>query len=378
MENSSSTPSGRIAGWGRVLLYGLISLVAVSSLNAGKTPDDKQTLKQLRALAPLPKVHYSWPVYVGLFTGDRVPLLYEYARITHAISVAAHMSPDQIDTAVVTSSSINATHPQVPVTLAYVYEPWVHVFPADAPPTDFGPDYTAELDLMRYCMSVMKQWVADANAVHGCDVRVSAVLLDCARFSVKPDDPVWNAAITRKLTEAYQLAEEVFPAARIEWFGRGSWEPYIWKPDGTEYWSLGAEYPGDEPGLYYTSILYRLPEVHNTRETQVRTVAGAKAAGITEVTPWVALGSGYRRLADGTGTFDSNYDFPAIYAWMAGAEIHGLATDLTAEEAEAFGYAKVVCFYPWPFDPGTPAWGEHFIAYVKGANGVPLSGRDRR
>ena len=32
--------------------------------------------------------------------------------------------------------------------------------------------------------------------------------------------------------------------------------------------------------------------------------------------------------------------------------------------------AKVVCFWPPPFDQRCPAWTRHFVAYVRGANGV--------
>ena len=32
--------------------------------------------------------------------------------------------------------------------------------------------------------------------------------------------------------------------------------------------------------------------------------------------------------------------------------------------------ATMVAFYPGPFHPRYPRWAEHFVAYVRGANGV--------
>jgi len=51
---------------------------------------------------------------------------------------------------------------------------------------------------------------------------VSAILLDCERFSTSPTDKRLNEAIIGKQDEIYAIAKDMFAGARVEWYGRGA------------------------------------------------------------------------------------------------------------------------------------------------------------
>jgi hypothetical protein len=91
---------------------------------------------------------------------------------------------------------------------------------------------------------------------------------------------------------------------------------------------------------------------------------------ISEVTPWIALASGYRRGIKQWQKFDEDWDYDIIYSYQIGME---LSHPWFAKNAKAFApynRAKIIVFYPNPFAENTPHWGKHFIAYVRGATGV--------
>ena len=89
-----------------------------------------------------------------------------------------------------------------------------------------------------------------------------------------------------------------------------------------------------------------------------------------EVTPWVALACGWRRQTDQMHSWAVDWDYDLVYSWGLGRELNNPWFGLHPERYAPWDAAKVVCFYPAPFDPRTPAWGKHFVAYVHGANGI--------
>lgn len=325
------------------------------------TAPDAGIVEALRALKPLPKVHYSWPLPKELLSNPNDPRLFEYVRITHAASVSNDRTSDrEFESAVLACKYVNATHPDIPATLAVVCSPWHRRFPKDAPPTDTGPAHQAELDWMGRHLKMMAQWAERANGRYGAGAQISAVLMDTERFMVKPGDAEWNRAITRKLRDAYAVAEGEFPSARIEWFARGMvYTGYGWQP--------AAQFPGDEPGKFFSSILYCVPNRDLMSETQRRTVAYAIAKNIGEVTPWIALASGYRKDAKGKEHFDYDWDFDVADSEKLGSLVN---RPYRQDSSDPWSYVKVAAFFPEPFSPGTPAWSKHFVAYVRGAAGV--------
>jgi hypothetical protein len=106
------------------------------------------------------------------------------------------------------------------------------------------------------------------------------------------------------------------------------------------------------------------------RETFRRTCKLADELGIEDVTPYVALGAGYRRGITEFQHWDPDWSYDIVYSYMMGAELNIKWYGDRPERFAPYNRAKVIVFYPSPFNGGTPDWARHFIAYVRGATGV--------
>ncbi len=335
-------------------------------------PSKEQLTAWLADLPPLPKVHYSCPD-IMLPLDD--PRYVEYVRITHAAGVSGEWcTASQIEAIVRMCKEVNAataTHPApaIPASIAINYSPWHDAFGADLPPTDTGPTHVAELATFRERLSTIRQWLAEANLANQSDIRVTAILLDTERFNVKPaSDPTsatWNAAIDAKYTAIFDIASELYPDARIEWFDRG-----INESDSATGWSPVPWFTFREPGDAFSCALYSVPEIGTMRETFRRTYDFAGEHGVTAVTPWVALGAGYRRQPDQLHAWYTDWDYDTVYSMLLGREINLPSYGQQPDRYAPLGAAEVVVFYPPPFDSRTPAWGKHFVAYARGAAGI--------
>ncbi len=348
--------------------YALLAAVLLAGGGAtarGAYPSQSaDLLEMLRDLKPLPKVHYSWPVPDKHLTALD-PLLYEYARITGAISLRGETATrQQIDAAVSVCSRLNRRSPEIRASLAVHYSPWHRVFPKDMPPTERGRKHIDEMRRMRERLENIAERVAFANSLDKSDVQVSAVIFDCERFIVKADDDAWNDAILSKHEAAADAARLVFPNARLEWYARGA----IAAGASKSGWVPNRNFTLREPGTAFACSLYRGPEIGLTRETFRRTVAHADQRGVKEVTPWVALASGYRRTPGTFQKFSFDWNYDLIYSWMLGAELNHPWYARPEQQARfaPWDRARVVIFYPEPFGR-SPHWGKHFVAYCRGA-----------
>jgi len=320
---------------------------------------------KLRALKPLPKVHYSFTLSNQVDNKDS-RVLYELARITHSLSLSgAGCTRDQIDNCLYTCEKINRMKPKIRSSLAINFSPWHWRFGEDLPPTDRGPTYKAEIGLFVSRLKLIKKWVATSNKKYYSDVKVSAVLLDSERFHVRADDPLWNEAIRQKLDEIHRLAAAIFPEARIEWYGRGILR--VWGGDG---WGKTLYFTGQEIKAPSSCSLYSVPELERMRETYRRTCKLADELDISDVTPWVALASGFRRGLVKKQFWDFNWPYNLIYSHQIGAELNVPWYAQRPKRYAPYNRAKVIIFHPAPFDNRVPEWGKHFIAYVRGATGV--------
>ncbi len=319
----------------------------------------------MRELKPLAKVHYSWPLpFKSISDG----VLFEYVRLTHAVSLSGEYSQqDQVNRAVEVCHRVNATRPKVRASIGVNYSVWHRRFGKDLPPTDTGPTHQAELDYLRTRMKAMRDGVAAANQKHKSDIRVTAILFDSERFHVKPDDAKWNAAITQKYNAAYDIVREFFPKARIEWYARGAIQPGA----SATGWSQASYFALDEKGQAFGCSLYQVPEIGYTRDIFRRTAQNAAKHGSDEVTPWIALASGYRRQTDKYHEFSLNWEYDLIYSWQLGRELNNswFGVPERAERFAPWNKAKIAIFYPEPFGR-SKYWGQHFVAYVRGANGL--------
>ena len=68
-------------------------------------------------------------------------------------------------------------------------------------------------------------------------------------------------------------------------------------------------------------------------------------------------------------TWAQDWVYDTVYSPLLGREVNQRWYATLPERYAPWNAAKVVVFYPSPFDPRTPSWGKHFIAYARGATG---------
>lgn len=348
-----------------IILIVLLPVFPALAIGDDAKQTNKQLLMWLKELKPLQKIHYSWPLD---FKSTPNELLYEYARITHAVSVSGEWhNRDEMDQAVRLCKRVNETKPKIRATIGINYSPWHRRFGKDLPPTDTGPTHQAELNHLRERMERIRSELRDANRRHGTDVAATCVMLDTERFNVRKNDKAWNDAITAKYDAVYDIVGALFPKTRIEWYGRGAVQPAASESGWSE---SGGWFTLKEKGEYFGCSLYCVPEIGNTRETFRRTVNNAEEHGVDEVTPWVALATGYRRTVDKFHEWTLDWDYDPVYSWKLGAEINQpwFSQPIRHERFAPWNKAKIVIFHPHPFYDKTPHWGKHFVAYIRGAH----------
>lgn len=346
-------------------MVALLASLLVASLAAAHDPvaSQEQVLAWMRELKPLPKVHYSWPLPLAKMPEE---LLFHYVRLTSAVSLSGEWFTSQdVHRAVAVCRRVNAARPAIPASIGVNFSVWHRRFGKELPPTDFGPTHQAELQYLRERLETLRSAVAQANRRLGSEVAVSAVLFDSERFHVRPEDAPWNKAITRKYDAATEVVRSVFPEVRIEWYARGAVQPSA-APTG---WSESTYFTLEEKGSTFACSLYRVPEIGYTRETFRRTAANALRHGCQEVTPWIALASGYRRQTDKFHEFSLNWNYDLIYSWQLGAEVNQpwFGAPERQQRFAPWRMARIAVFYPEPFGR-SPHWGQHFVAYVRGAH----------
>jgi len=318
---------------------------------------------KLFALKPLPKVHYSAPLSPKLLEDRNSRRLYELARITHSLSVSGKwVTKQQIDNCVYTCARVNKTGPAIKASLAINFSPWHRRFDKKLPPTDRGPTYWEEIHFFEERARLVSDWVAQSNENYHSDVKISAILLDCERFHTLEGDDRWNESIRENLDIIHIKAQSIFPGARIEWYGRGIGTSNGWKKTST--WT------GKEIKAPLSCSFYTLPEIQGMREAFRKTCELADELGIEDVTPYVALGAGYRRGIIGFHHWYPDWSYDIIYSYLIGVELNNRWYGDRPEKFAPYNRAKIVSFNPPPFHPKTPDWARHFIAYVRGATGV--------
>lgn len=349
-----------------LLILSFVNLHSAS--RATSTLSDIDIVLKLRQLKPLPKVHYSWGLRGDLLDSPYSRLIYELARITHAVSVSGRwVTQQQMANAVYICAKVNKAKPKIPCTMAINLSPWHHKFGKDLPPTDRGSSYYSEIAYVTTHLKNIKQWVEEANKKYGSEVAVGALLFDCERFQVKEGNAKGNEAIRYALDTMHKKGQEIFPNARIEWYGRG-----FHRVQGGSGWARGKGWTGKEIKAPLSCSLYRVLEIELTRETFRRTGKLADELGIEEVTPWVALASGVRRGIKPSWQWKHDWDYDLVYSYIIGSELNHPWYGARPERFAPYNRAKIVIFYPAPFDIRTPHWGKHFIAYVRGATGVEM------
>ncbi len=351
--------------WKRVQYVGMVVMLAVTG--ACRTHTDAKVDKadidsELFELAALPKPHYYWPPAANLLEDKNSRRMYELVRITRTFCVAGEWTNDrQMDNAVYTCARLNKTNPLIRASVGVNFQPWHRRFGKDLPPTDRGPTFLKEIQYFEERAMFVRDAISRYNQVYRSDVAVGAVLLDSERFKTKAGDDQWNRGMREALDAIHRKAEEVFSGAVIIWYGRGM----IQHPR-TNTWRQTSYWTGKEIKAPLTCSLYNISEIERMREVFQKTVELADRKLIPDVIPYVALASGYKRTLTGhEWLFDWPYD--PRHSFQMGAELNVPFYSRDPHNYAAYDRARIVVFYPRPFDTRTPDWGRHFVAYVKGA-----------
>lgn len=329
----------------------IILITMFCPYSPAKTLSKSEIDIKLDALKPLSKVHYSWPTSPDV-SDQR---LYELARIMHSLSVyGPDVKKQHVDRYIYICARINKTKPTIEASFGILFSPW-NKFPKEFPPVYRGSAYQQELTQFKERAQQIKKWVAESNNKYGSNVKIGAIMLDCERFKIKEKDDFWNEGMREALDAVHVIAATIFPGARIEWYGRGI--------------RSGAKTPyctGKEIKAPLSCSLYSVPKNIRSRETFRKTCQLAEQMGIDDVTPWVALASGYRRGLKGQ-YWDMDWSYDVIDSFWMGAELNHSWFGQRPERFAPYNRAKIIIFYPRPFDPRVPDWPKHFIAYVRGA-----------
>lgn len=342
-----------------IVLFGTVPAVLEAS-----PLSNSQIQNKLSLLRPLPKVHYSVGLRNNISQKGDV-FLYQISRITHAVCFSAEwVTETEIANGVYACSNVNKDNPEILSRIGLNFSPWHRKFGKDLPPTNRGPSYYAELDFFRDRMQKANQWVNRANEKYDSNIKVGAVLLDCERFCEKANDKEWNEGMREAVDAIHMIAKEIFPDARIEWYGRSMVK------QGDVRWEKSPYFTGKEILTTFSCSFYSLPEIETMREKYRKTVSMADEYNIEDVTVYIALAAGFRRGIKKSVYWDNDWDYDLIYSYMAGAELNVPWYARHIDAYAPYDRCKIIVFYPPPFHKDTPEWGKHFIAYVRGATGI--------
>ncbi|MGD8451005.1 MAG: hypothetical protein PVJ57_04235 [Phycisphaerae bacterium] len=342
--------------------------LAAEAAAGAAPPKPAQLLADLRACKPLRKVHYWWPTRPGWPVAVDNALAYEIVRLTGTYNLYPRWT-EAADTRRAVSICQRVTERTGRQTSIGLHcAPWVNWDRKEAP-TNTGRAQEAEVQRISDLLKQAREQLQAANKQLDTKIQVSAILFDSEVLNPKrgtsPEANAWNAAIDAKYNLVYDAAKAVFPEAIIVWYSRGgvtpSADPSGWRHSSQRYFTM------NERGDCWSISLYRIWEIGETRESFRRTVVEADAHGGGAVIPWVALGCGYRREAKSFSAWATDYPYDPIYSWMLGREINHPWYGERPERFAPWNRAEFVVFYPGPFDQRVPRWGQHFLAYCRGA-----------
>ncbi len=329
------------AGVLRLILSSIFTVFVLScSCLASETITEIDIHSKLKELKPLSKVHYSWPLTnKKLLDSNNSPLAYELARITHSLCVSGEYVTEQMyANCVFICGKVNKTNPDIPCSIGVNYSPWHRKFDKNLPPTDRGPTYKAELDFFVGRLNKVISWNNVYNKLYKTNVQISVLLLDCERFYEKKGDVKWNQAMHENFDAIQNRAHALLPNARIEWYGRG-----VGAANSAEGWAKSRIFTSEDINAPLSVSFYTLPELERMRESFRRTCKLAEEMRISEVTPWVALGSGYRRGIKDWQKWEWDWDYDVIYSYQMGRELSNSWFSKSAGFAQ-YDKAKIVVF----------------------------------
>ena len=377
----------------------------------------------LAGLPALPKVHHSdGGCQVGNIPAPSVPcpfpvdsnspLMFDYARITHAWPIQIALGGDccpggmrrddygnTIWDPIVLTKSLNKTEvveatklcAKANASITINFSPWAYFWggqvgnnkngtgpgnstvrnrerplatPWAADPTVEGPDEEMELRFFRTQLATISAWIKETNpAVH-----IGGILLDSESFLINFANQTQVRALQRKDDMMYNVSAEFCPPplCTVDQYNRGTIvrDATMAKPDeGIPPDDAWTPWPGtsytakpQQKNTYdsYSTSLYTIPEIGYTRDAFTRTVSNAAQFGTPYVTPWLWLGGGCHRTvkehSPGTTLCGDGWTYDLPYSWMIGLEINDPFYGDHPARFAPWHAARRVALFPMPFN----------------------------
>lgn len=306
-------------------------------------------LDELKALPPLPKVHYAYKGFSHAFLIDpaQAALLSETVRVMRSATVDGDYVDEPRFRNALAAVELHKAE------LAITWPPYHKQFPKDASATYRGKEWVEEIDTFRRKLETILGWLGAERFAY-----VGALILDSEIFLAGKAN--WNEqAVFINHQIFVDIARQYFPSARIEWYNRGT----------------GPNMTGLEDGHSFSEPLYQLDNLDQTWRQFRECYAAALLKEVESVTPWIGIGAAYRRTPppENKKVWDPANAYDPKAAWQVGAAINNPRYFHQAFFAP-FQYAQVGVFYPRPYAPDIPNdhWARCFIAYTKGASGIAM------
>lgn len=302
----------------------------------------KKKLTGFKALSELNITHYSFPLSDSWITSDNDAL--QIARITGAVSLSAYSYTEESVTSLVELAIKASKLRSTPVKIGINYSVWHYVFQGSGEAVDAeGEFHDAELALLDDNLTTIKGYIDAALTGVSNPPTVGAIIYDCEIFDITGDETNDNAVIN-KYNLAYNKAKEIFPSAKVIWFGFGT---YVLSGPNfvlTTDFPYSALNNGASASLYYPTV----PSVNKT--ILQLTANSAVSNGVETTTPWISLDSGYSE--SNVWSFDIGYQ--TNISWQIGYDV------------SKNSYVDSVVFYPSYSDTRVPDIKDHLLAYFRG------------
>lgn len=325
----------------------------------------------LQALTALRLVHHSWPlqpVATPTLLSD-TGLLTQYLRMTKSMPISLDFT---------TQTTVNTLfqYAETATEVCLTTSPYATMLANNRDANYWGTDFNTDYDQLRSRVTSVKSWLATARTTYSRTGTVTLVVVDAELFDTATDNA---ASLDAKYDWVYDYLLEQFPSAVILFYNRGR-ELYA---GANTLYRDAPHFTFNEQGAYYSCSLYTPAEWRLCQETYRETCTKAANSGISYVVPFLSLGwsiyRGYDTSPPSHGSNDNTaYDvaYPLGNSWQAGREINYSGSDFYSQPTRfaPWNYCPFVYFYPSAFDPSADTtgstWGDHFVAYCKGANNV--------
>lgn len=319
----------------------------LSIANTTKNGEDKM-LAEFRALKPLIKTHYSWPMpdeYLNLIVPDAMNIMCEFARVTGAICLRAEYATER--NVICLAEVCSKTKAKLTLLYTPFYKGGGVVTPIE--------NAQKELEVIRARLTSIKQYLDKYNNDHALNIQFEMILLDFEAWQRQ------EKAISI-LNNVYGLFKFYWPQTRIHWYSMGG----IIRDASNLGYGLHGFINLEIKKTEFSIPLYNIPDLGTTREIYNRTCQLADSFYINQVIPWIALGSGFKPAnGEEFPPFIKEWDYDIGVSKWLGFEINNPWFSKQYPRYPKWDRATFAVFYP---TMAGAIWFKHFCAYCEGAS----------